>query len=166
MQLQSNPTPQYRKIGIPDIDDNPLCAHLPLGPESDKDAFKALAIRPDFNLSERQLSGAIRRLRIYRLRRFFFPFLKEQRRALTGICGNIIDGYSARNPMTPLGQRILNGYHVDLPFPPVISLITGCSGMGKSTLVNRILSYIGPQVLQHTSFDGKPFTETQISYLC
>jgi hypothetical protein len=67
--------------------------------------------------------------------------------------------------MTPLGQRILQGYRVDLPFSPAITMISGLSGMGKSTLMNRIQAYLGGQVWQHTNFRGIPFAETQILWL-
>ncbi|MEI2679808.1 MAG: ATP-binding protein [Burkholderiaceae bacterium] len=44
-------------------------------------------------------------------------------------------------------------------------MVAGHSGMGKSTLMNRILAYLGGQVWQHTSFRGVPFPETQIVWL-
>lgn len=161
----SSGAPVYRIVGAEEVDGNPLSAHLPLAPETDEDAFMALAVRPDFDARDRDLPKAIRRLRINRLRRFYVPTMPVHRRALSSICTSILDGYIPRNPMTPLGQRILHGCQVDLPFSPVITMVAGHSGMGKSTLTNRILEYLGGQVWQHTGFRGVPFPETQIVWL-
>ena len=161
----SRGVPQYKVIGAEEVDGNPLSAHLPLAPETDDDAFMALATRPEFNVAERNLPNSIRRLRINRLRRFYAPTMPVHRRALSSICTSIVDGYIARNPMTALGQRILQGCQVDLPFSPMITMIAGHSGMGKSTLMNRVLGYLGGQLWEHTNFHGVPFPESQIVWL-
>lgn len=161
----SSGVPQYKIVGAEELDGNPLAAHLPLSPETDDDALMALATRPEFDVRDRELPNSIRRLRINRLRRFYAPVMPVHRRALTSIVTNILDGYIQRNPLTPLGQRILQGWQGDLPFSPVISMVTGNSGMGKSTLMNRIQTYLGGQVWTHTSFRGVPFTETQVLWL-
>jgi hypothetical protein len=157
--------PKYKVIGAEEVDGNPLSAHLPLAPETDDDAFMALATRPEFDVAERNLPNSIRRLRINRLRRFYAPTMPVHRRALSSICTSIVDGYIARNPMTALGQRILQGCQVDLPFSPMITMIAGHSGMGKSTLINRVLGYLGGQLWGHTNFHGVPFPESQIVWL-
>jgi len=162
---KTNTSSIYHTIGVPEIDDNPLLAHLRLPPETDDDAFLALGLRPDFDASERNFLTSIRRLRVNRLRRFFVPTLPVHRRALIEICSQVFDGYMARNPMTPLGQSILYGAPVDLPYHPTISLVAGHSGMGKSTLLDRILAYLGVQVRQHAIFRGIEFPETQILWL-
>lgn len=165
MQSASNPGPSYLTRGAEEIDGNPVAAHLPIAPETDDDAFLALAVKPEFEDKDRRLPGAIRRIRVNRLRRFFLPHLPVHRSALNGICTAVHDGYIARNPMTPEGQRLLHGYQVDLPYSPVITMVTGYSGMGKSTLVTRTLKYLGNQVVPHTSFNGQPFAETQLVWL-
>src|SRR5271166_2739570 len=101
--------PVYRVIGIPEIDNNPLLAHLRLPPETDDDAFLALGLGANFDPSERELPTSIRRIRVNRLRRFFVPVLSAHRRALIDISSQMFDSYSARNPMTPEGQAILYG---------------------------------------------------------
>jgi hypothetical protein len=161
----SRGVPQYKTIGAEEVDGNPLSAHLPLAPETDDDAFMALATRPEFDVAERNLPNSIRRLRINRLRRFYAPTMPVHRRALSSICTSIADGYIARNPLTPLGQRILQGCQVDLPFSPMITMIAGHSGMGKSALMNRVLGYLGGQLWEHTNFHGVPFPESQIVWL-
>lgn len=157
--------PLYRSIGVPDIDDNPLLAHLRLPPENDSDAFLALGLQAKFNPDERELPTPIRRLRVNRLRRFFIPSLPAHRRALIGITSQMFDGYMARNPMTPEGQAILYGGPTSVPFRSTISFVAGHSGMGKSTLMDRILAYAGNQVCRHTMFRDTSFPETQILWL-
>ena len=157
--------PIYRSIGVPEIDDNPLLAHLRLPPENDADAFLALGLQANFNPNERELPTSIRRLRINRLRRFFIPSLPAHRRALIGITSQMFDSYMARNPMTPEGQAILYGGPTNLPFRSTISFVAGHSGMGKSTLMDRILVYAGNQVCRHSMFRDTSFPETQILWL-
>lgn len=161
----SSGAPEYKIVGAEEVDGNPLSANLPLAPETDEDAFMALAMRPEFDVRDRELPRSIRRLRINRLRRFFVPTMPVHLRALNSICTSILDGYIPRNPMTPLGQRIMQGCQVDLPFSPTITMVAGHSGMGKSTLTSRILEYLGGQLWRHTSFRGVPFPETQLVWL-
>jgi hypothetical protein len=77
----------------------------------------------------------------------------------------MFDSYSARNPMTPEGQAILYGGPTNAPYRSTISFVAGHSGMGKSTLMDRILAYSGDQVCQHTEFKDKSFPEKQILWL-
>lgn len=104
-QARPKITPDYRKVGVPEIDNNPLLAHLRLPPETDTDAFLALGLGANFDPNERELPTSIRRLRVNRLRRFFVPVLPVHRRALIDISSQMFDSYSARNPMTPEGGR-------------------------------------------------------------
>jgi len=157
--------PVYRVIGIPEIDNNPLLAHLRLPPETDDDAFLALGLGANFDPSERELPTSIRRIRVNRLRRFFVPVLSAHRRALIDISSQMFDSYSARNPMTPEGQAILYGGSSNAPYRSTISFVAGHSGMGKSTLMDQILAYSGHQVCQHKRFNGKSFPEKQILFL-
>lgn len=157
--------PNYRDHRFPEIDNNPLLAHLNLPPETDKEAFLALGLRPKFHESERDLPAFARRLCINRLRRFFAPTLPIHRRALIEISSQLFDGYMPRNPMTPEGQAILHGGPVNLSYRPTISFIAGHSGMGKSTLIDRILAQMGNQVCRHKEFRGVPFPETQVLWL-
>jgi hypothetical protein len=166
MKIISHQSPPiYRTIGDPEIDNNPLLAHLRLPPENDDDAFLALGLQAKFNPSERELPTAIRRLRVNRLRRFFIPTQPVHRRALIGISSQMFDSYSARNPMTPEGQAILYGGSTTMPFRSTISFVTGHSGMGKSTLIDRVLAYSGQQICRHIEFRGESFPETQILWL-
>jgi len=156
---------KYRIIGAPEVDDNPLLAHLDLPPATDSEAFLALALRPDFQIEDASLPAAIRRIRINRLRNFFVPTQPVHREALIGIGSQVFHGYTHRNPFTVEGQRRLLGGSIDQPYKPTISFIAGHSGMGKSTLVDRILVSLGQQVFHHNNFQGKAFPESQILWL-
>jgi hypothetical protein len=164
-QARPETNPDYHTIGVPDIDDNPLLAHLHLPPETDDDAFLALGLGANFDPNERELPTSIRRIRVNRLRRFFVPVLPAHRRALIDISSQMFDSYSARNPMTPEGQAILYGGPANAPYRSTISFVAGHSGMGKSTLMDRILAYPGHQVCQHRKFKGDSFPEKQILWL-
>jgi hypothetical protein len=165
LRANTESCPIYKTIGIPEIDENPLTAHLRLPPENDRDAFLALGLQANFNPSEREFSTSVRRLRVNGLRRFFIPALPVHRRALIGISSQMFDSYCARNPMTPEGQAVLYGGPIATPYRATISFVAGHSGMGKSTLIDRILSYSGNQVYRHTTFRGENFPETQILWL-
>ncbi|QAY84029.1 ATP-binding protein [Pseudomonas arsenicoxydans] len=160
-----NSQTDYKTSGAVEIDSNPLVAHLNLPPENDRQAFLSLGLKPEYDESERILPSFIRRLRINRLRHFFAPTQEVHRRALIGINSQIFDGYLSRNPMTAQGQRVLYGRSADITVRPTISLIAGHSGMGKSTLLDRVLTCIGQQDYQHTSFRGTDFTERQLLWL-
>jgi hypothetical protein len=67
--------------------------------------------------------------------------------------------------MTPEGQSVLYGGPSNVPFRSTISFVAGHSGMGKSTLMDRILVYAGNQVYRHSVFRGASFPETQILWL-
>ena len=164
-QARPETNPDYHTIGVPEIDDNPLLAHLHLPPETDDDAFLALGLGANFDPNERELPTSIRRIRVNRLRRFFVPVLPAHRRALIDISSQMFDSYSARNPMTPEGQAILYGGPANAPYRSTISFVAGHSGMGKSTLMDRILAYPGHQVCQHRKFKGDSFPEKQILWL-
>ena len=158
-------TLDYREVGVPEFDNNPLLAHLRLPPEKDTDAFVALGIGAKFDPNERDLPTSVRRIRVSRLRQFFIPVLPVHRRALINISSQMFDSYSARNPMTPEGQAILYGGPTNAPYRSTISFVAGHSGMGKSTLMDRILASLGNQVCQHQTFKDKEFPEKQILWL-
>lgn len=157
--------PSYKTIGVPEIDQNPLVAHLQLPPDTDKDAYLSLALKPQFSETERELPTSIRRLKINQLRKFYAPILPAQRRALIGISSQVFDGYLSRNPLTAEGQRFLHGGPASSSVRPTISFIAGHSGMGKSTLIDRIVTHLGDQVVHHNSFHGVKFPESQILWL-
>ncbi|WP_287145402.1 ATP-binding protein [Achromobacter sp.] len=164
MKISRTDSPKYYRNRAPEIDNNPLLAHLQLPPETDKDAVKALALPLHVSEADRALPSSIRRIRVTQLARdFFVPSRPEHRRAMLGITTQLFSGYLNRNPLTAMGQRILLGG--TSAGTSMISLVAGHSGMGKSTLIRRILDYLGNQVCQHQNFHDTPFPETQILWL-
>lgn len=161
----SSDSPTYKTWGVDWLDENPLSAHLPDVPENSNDSFAALARQPAFDANELKLPAKLRRLRVAGLRNFFVPTHKTHFEAHSEIVGHVMMGYEHRNPMTAEGQRILHGSCQSLDLPPPISMISGFSGMGKSTLLTRILNSLGPQVVRHTNFRGKPFPYAQLLHL-
>lgn len=157
--------PTYQFTGDPELDQNPLIAHLSPLPEDEKEAYGRLQLRLQIANSEREKPNSLRRRRIRSLGRFFVPSDPVHSRALIEIGTNVIDSYIHRNPLTPDGQMILHGRKPPMNFRPAISLITGHSGMGKSTLMDRILEALGRQVTRHAAFAGQPFPESQILWL-
>lgn len=157
--------PTYKTVGVPEIDENPLLAHLELPPDNDREAYLRLALKPIYAENQRELPNAIRRLKINQLKKFYAPILPTHRRALIEISAQIFEGYIHRNPLTAEGQRFLYGGPNDAVVKPTISFIAGHSGMGKSTLIDRIVSHLGPQVVQHGEFGNSKFPETQILWM-
>ncbi|WP_176464916.1 ATP-binding protein [Pseudomonas fragi] len=155
----------YQKSGAAEIDDNPLIAHLNLPPDNDRQAFIRLGLKPEYDTLDRELPTYLRRIKINRLRHFFAPTHPVHRRALIGISSQLFDGYIPRNPMSAEGQRALYGGKADITIRPTISLIAGHSGMGKSTLLDRVLESAGQQSYQHALFQDQPFPERQILWL-
>jgi hypothetical protein len=162
---QNTQQPDYRVTGDPELDENPLIAHLNPVPEDEQEAYGRLQLRLQIDVAEREKPNSLRRRRIRALGRFFVPADPVHSRALIEIGTNVIDSYIHRNPLSPNGQMILHGRKPPMNFRPAISLITGHSGMGKSTLMDRILEALGRQVTRHAAFAEQPFPESQILWL-
>lgn len=165
MSNGANQGPDYRITGVAQFDANPLIAHLPSPPDGRTDSFKTLSVTPTFNPLHREHPKGIRKILIGDLRKFYVPSLKAHHEAHSGIISQVWDGYLNRNPCTPEGQARLHGLDVKSTWRPTIALISGCSGMGKSTLISRIMSCLGPQLVAHREFSGQPFAEKQILYM-
>lgn len=157
--------PNYKVTGDTEIDGNPLLAHLPAEPDDDKECYKRLMLALPFDASERTGRQSLRRRRIQQLARFFVPADPVYADALKTISSNFVESYIHRNPMTAEGQAQLHGRSASTTFRPGICLISGMSGMGKSTLCDRVLNALGPHVTRHENFHGVPFPEMQILYL-
>jgi hypothetical protein len=161
----------YRRQLVRSYEGNPLIEGLP-DILSVPHAMKLLAYHPIFDPKDRNLPPEIRIHQIQGAMRFFEPLPIhidiEQR-----FSRMIRDGYVGRNPVAkghwqeldkrvdiiaksggiPLQSSAANGF-----------LIVGLPGMGKTFTVERLLQ-LYPQILNHTEYQGKPFSRIQITWL-
>lgn len=152
--------PIYHKHPLQEFCGNPLVEVLALLPVELRDKAKLLKRSPIFNINERELDSSLRRLCPARLKDFMFP-MSQHVKIFSSVYSNVITGYLKRNPLTPEGQQLLHGTGA----PSTVTFITGLSGMGKSALIRSIMRAIGSGVIQHSSYNGIPFPETQILYI-
>lgn len=162
----------YGDPGLPEYRDNPLIAALPPIRES-ADVARVLRRLPEFDELDRNLPGAVRQHAIVRLLDDFFQPLSVHLELEAKIGILIRTGYKARNPKTgAYNKQLQNGYErliqKDLEAAAVFETVgstaqslvfVGCSGCGKSTALNKILSTY-PQALFHEEYNI-----TQLTYL-
>lgn len=154
------PEAEYKDQGLPEYNENPLIAALPLI-MSPIEVAKALVKRPGFQPEEINLPCHIRTHAINRLTRdFFVPqtnhIIIEQKLSKLIRCS-----YLNRNPKTATFKRKLNPIrgliqnenlttymHDDVDSPASSMTIAGISGAGKSTTTNLVLNTY-PRVIYH-----------------
>lgn len=178
-----NDNPTYSASPISEFQGNPLVESIQPPPGNDKEALARLTQKPNFDESELSLPSCYRALLPARLLNFMFPTTQHYRMQ-SRIYGQIMNGYRGRNPATVLGQQLLHNESSDdlahikdsiienhrilspvATVPANISFLTGLSGMGKSTLIRSIMRAMGKPVIRHSTYNGVPFTETQILYM-
>lgn len=167
MNYEINTNPHYSEFPIREFQGNPLIEALPLPAKNAKEATLWLGQKPYFDERERELAPCFRKLLPSRLLHFMYP-TKQHIRMLDRIYNQVVSGYRWRNPKTVLGQKLLYGEQIFTPaqqVPANISLLTGLSGMGKSTLIRAIMRAMGKPIIRHSVYKDAPFTETQILYL-
>ncbi|WP_259781012.1 ATP-binding protein [Aestuariispira ectoiniformans] len=161
----------YCDPGLPEYRDNPLIAALPAIRDS-VEVARTLRQLPAFDNMEQALPGVIRQHAIMRLLDNFFQPLTVHLELESKLSLLIRGGYTGRNPKTgAYYSQLQNGYErlmqKDLKakvFETVRSTakslaFIGCSGCGKTTALNRILSTY-PQALFHEEYNI-----TQLTYL-
>jgi len=151
----------YTPHPLPEFAGNPLVEVLKPLPADVIDKTKLLMRRPDFNEHELDLNSSMRRLCTARLKNFMFPMDKHVE-IFTNIHSLIVSGYKDRNPLTPEGQQSL---YQKSASPSTVTFLTGLSGAGKSTLIRAIMRTMGPQVINHSEYSGRPCPYTQILYV-
>ena len=127
------------------------------------DILNRLARIPSFDVNERQYGLADRCVCILRLDNFWIPAMDHVRLYL-GMYAQTVASLERRDPSTPEGQALLLG-RSRLSQAGSISMLTGNSGMGKSTISSIILEEIVDQFIRHSGLEGFPFTDVQVSYL-
>jgi hypothetical protein len=166
---------EYITSPIQEYNNNPLIQSLP--PLIDKDSIvRKLLLNQPFDIEERNLDGSIRLHMIKRIYKIFQP-LPVHVRIWNMIDSIIRQGYIARNPFSMEYKQIINengskinrrifNLNSNTSFITTAScgLIAGYSGMGKTTTVNRCLSYI-PQVICHSEYNNAHFNQMQLTWL-
>jgi len=165
----------YRTPEISDHQGNPLEEALPPMLTTEQMILR-LQHFPNYSESMRQASDEVRYLSIQNAMRFFSPMdiHIDLYRRFTNV---MRIGYAGRNPF-PHGKRsrpsVLDsfdqyGEQYRAGAPQFMSTasgfnIAGISGVGKSFSVERILKLF-PQVIHHSNYQGKPFTQSQVVWL-
>ena len=155
---------------LPEFRDNPFINRLP--PQlSQQKAWQFLSDPPEFSPAERSYPIHLRMNCLYRLRRFFEP-LEHHLRLESAFSALLRQGYVSRNPLqTDYIRRLQDGHERILARDLTAGrhyvggtaegfALIGASGAGKSTAINRILSYY-PQVITH----DEPFSLQQVVWL-
>lgn len=163
-------TNEPQDFQLPEYSGNPFIANLP-PILSMAAAVKALNAPPAFHERERSFPDELRVHCIQRLDNYFLP-LEQHLKLETALSVLIRRGYLGRNPLDKTYfQRLQDGHdrivHKDLllgqqrsPSTASSMALVGCSGMGKSKTVERLLN-LYPQVLYHEA----PYSFYQIVWL-
>ena len=157
------PEADYKDQGLPEYNDNPLIAALPIIMEPVVVA-KTLTKRPIYHPAELNLPSHIRTHAINRLTRDFFVPQTNHIVVEQKISKLIRAGYLNRNPKTATFKRKLNAIrglvqkedltayiHDEVDSPASSMTIAGISGAGKSTTINLVLNSY-PRVIYHPEY--------------
>lgn len=160
---------------VQEYESNPLIEALPPIFTED-DVIEQISMFPPFDEKERTLNPNYRFHCVQRLFQYFQPFEKhldlEQR-----ISRAIRQGYLHRNPMKKeevmrvhesykaiKEGKFLKNYQTEAKRTAAGFTIIGLSGIGKSTAIERVLSFY-PQLIKHHEYKGQLFIFTQISWM-
>jgi len=126
-----------------------------------------------YDSSQRFLRDEVRKHAVQAVKQFYAPKPRHLTFAET-FSSMLRSGYESRNPVNPIywtglkAQRATLFSHLnDKQQTGPITLgtaIVGPSGIGKSLAVDNTLK-LYPQVVQHTSYRGKPFPFLQLTWL-
>lgn len=165
----TNDDPKYRDISLIDWAGNPFAECLPPFQLNQTAIFKKLLVLPEWKEEDLKRSEGERYLMVPRIRHFMYPG-QAQIDLDIRINELLWNGYRFRNPLTPLGQRLLytnlDGEwqlpnHAHAP----IMLLRGPSGVGKTASYKATVRNLGPKqanIIRHHSYKGAAFNETQI----
>ncbi|MED3089730.1 ATP-binding protein [Bacillus toyonensis] len=165
----------YSEQVIQDYESNPLIEALPPIFTEDE-VIEQISVFPPFDEKERVLNPSYRFHSLQRLFQYFQPFEKhldlEQR-----ISRAIRQGYLHRNPMNReevmrvhesykaiKEGKFIKNYQTEVKRAATGFTIIGLSGIGKSTAIERVLSFY-PQIIKHQEYQGRPFQFMQICWL-
>jgi hypothetical protein len=166
---------EYNEFPLAEFNQNPFIQVLP--PLVDKETIiKKLTVNPTYSKEEVQMEAVYRIHMLQRLYQWFQP-LPIHIEVWNMMYNLILQGYIARNPFDRDYKMFINGRgksiinrSFDINSRSNFRTTAGCgtfiglSGMGKTTSFNRTLSSI-PQVVIHSEFMGKPFSQIQLVWL-
>lgn len=161
----------YCDQAIEDYRGNPLIEALP-PILTKKSALNSLANFPKLPSEERYLPAELKKHCTNRLKDLIYP-LPEALEFEAAFSLLIRQGYKAHNPLHPTTWRHRYALALlDKPEMPTghirstasCHLVSGCSGMGKTTLIDSVLR-LYPQVIRHKSYKGKPLSIVQIPFV-
>lgn len=173
--------PEYKKQFLSEYNGNPLIEALP--PIFSKNDVLIEHIKyPEVPDNIDQIPAEIRYQMLQRIKEFYMPpveFVDIERR----LSSLIRMGYTARNPVKnrefinvlqeinevkvlPDEKKIARLANLQAPNRTSASSfsVIGVSGIGKTTAIEKIL-LMYPQVIYHSSYNGEPFTRTQLVWL-
>lgn len=162
----------YTEQIIEEYKDNPLVEALP-EIFSNKEIIEKLAAYPFYNKDEKYFENHIRLHIIQRIFEFFQPLPRHLE--VEHIIGRLIrQSYVGRNPLSKKYIEALNegyrevkyGTRNDYSYNATANSLTlvGVSGMGKTTIINKILNSI-PQLISHTNYKGHDMCCSQVVWL-
>ncbi|KAF0813932.1 Transposon Tn7 transposition protein TnsC [Andreprevotia sp. IGB-42] len=162
---------ENKKPSLPEYSGNPFISCLP-NISSQAELIKSLACHPLIDATERNYPAELRKHCIMRLARYFEP-MERQIQLAERFDMLLRQGYIGRNPLTHNYLRHLqNGVEriakKDLNTPSLHAVentatsfaLTGCSGIGKSKSIEKVLHQI-PQCIAHS----EPFSLIQLTWL-
>ena len=170
----------YKQQKISDYAGNPLIEALPPILESEDEVIDAFYNFPYISDEEKRLSPRLKSHLLWRVKSFLQPLPAHIR--LESIVSSLIrNSYKSRNPLDAQYKRkmqVLNQIknlnectvgdvetaYQGFSTTAECAIINGVSGAGKTTAMNRTLN-LYQQVIRHESYQGKPFTKTQIVWL-
>ncbi|MBC2455653.1 ATP-binding protein [Clostridium beijerinckii] len=166
---------EYKEQFLEEYNNNPFIKALPIIKEKEE-IVKILGHTIKPTNRDMELDDSIRIHLLQRIYKVFQP-LPVHLKVWNMIDTLIRQGYIVRNPFAPeykrhmnkLGNNLINkdfSMNVNSNFITTAScgLIIGFSGMGKTTIVNKVLENI-PQVIVHNSYANKDFNNIQITWL-
>lgn len=158
----------YSEQIIREYQGNPLIEALPEIIESPQEFIKRTTYIPEIRKEDRSLSVTYRAHMLDSIRDFFKPLSYHIEIEQT-ISRMIRCGYINRNPYrSRLIKNDLEGFKYGITQTDSSTVaelgIFGISGMGKSTLINKILS-LYPQLILHTNYNGDRTIRYQIPWI-
>jgi hypothetical protein len=165
-------SPIYSEQNISEYRDNPLIEALPRI-LSEREAAKAMLLRPSFNPDERSMATEERWHLLARLKYVVVPRLifYDVERTISRL---LRSGYAVRNPLAAGTWRMIYtaqdpSQWIDIDRQLISSesqmLIVGLSGAGKTTCADSVLRTYPQQVIHHTLWRGRHLQITQLVWI-